>query len=102
MKFSKAAMKTRHLKVAHLHQMGDNHLQKAPEPAPARKYSTAWYDPNATTNNGIAIPQQLRDQIEAAMKRTDTPQIAETKKAPIPEPLDTPPQKATFHAWGFF
>lgn len=96
MKFSKAAMRVRHIQVAHLTALGDKHLRETPPAAPARRYSTEWYDP-APTNAGIEIPQQLRDQIEASMK----PPASETTKAPEPEPLEAV-AKPTFHGWGFF
>jgi hypothetical protein len=97
MKFSKAAMRARHLQVAHLTALGDNHPREVSPAAPARRYSTAWYGP-APTTNGIAIPQQLRDQIEAVNKAS----YADIEKAPVTEPLGVANERPTFHGWGFF
>ena len=93
MKFSKAAIRSRQIKVAHLTAIGETHLRDEPPAAPARRYSTEWR--GTPIRNGIDIPPVLRDQIEAA-----APRAPEIKKAPKPEPLDD--VTSTFHGWGFF
>ncbi|MCV9964862.1 hypothetical protein OIU34_23500 [Pararhizobium sp. BT-229] len=71
MKFSKAAMRTRHVQLGHMTMM-----QPAPntaderQSAPARTYSTERYAPTKS-HNGIAIPQQFRDRIEASMSKVE-------------------------------
>lgn len=71
MKFSKAAMRTRHVQLAHMTMM-----QPAPtiaddwQSAPPRTYSTERYAPTKSSN-GITVPQQLRDRIEATIKTGD-------------------------------
>jgi hypothetical protein len=97
MKFSKAALKVRHIQVAHLTELGDKHLRDEPPAAPARRYSTEWYDP-APKTNGIAIPQQLRDRIEASMKAASP----ELENAPAPQLTETDEDKPMFLGWGFF
>jgi hypothetical protein len=94
MKFSKAAIKSRQIKVAHLTALGEERLRDEPPAAPARRYSTEWR--GTPISNGIDIPKIVRDQIEAAASST----APETTKAPKPEPLEA--AAATFHGWGFF
>ncbi|MCS4089243.1 hypothetical protein [Rhizobium sp. BK176] len=94
MKYSKAAMTAHHVQFGQMAMMQPS--QHAGERAaerpsgPARTYSTERYAPRAI-NNGVPIPQQLRDRIEASMKKPD----------PAPEPVSvgTP---TTFLGWGFF
>ncbi len=93
MKFSKAAIRSRQIKVAHLTAIGEKHLRDEPPAAPARRYSTEWH--GTPIRNGIDIPRTLRDQIEAA-----APPAPEIKKAPKPEPSEA--VTSTFQGWGFF
>lgn len=93
MKFSKAAIRSRQIKVAHLTAIGERHLRDEPPAAPARRYSTEWH--GTPIRNSIDIPRELRDQIEAT-----APPTPEIKKAPKLEPLDA--VTSTFHGWGFF
>jgi len=93
MKFSKSAMRARHVQVAHMTVLSDRHIRDEPPATPARRYSTEWYD-SAPTNNGIAIPQQLRDRIDAAMARP-------TSEADVSAEVETVSQPA-FLGWGFF
>lgn len=71
MKFSKAAMRTRHVKLAHMTMMeAAPNIADDRQSAPARTYSTERYAPTKS-NNGISIPRQLRDRIEASMKKAE-------------------------------
>jgi len=68
MKLSKAAIRTRHVQTAHLTIMpAVTYVEEATSSSSApRTYST---DRHTRTNNGISIPQQLRDRIEASMPK---------------------------------
>jgi hypothetical protein len=68
MKFSKAAMKSRHVKLAHMAVMPPTEtIADERTTGPARTYSTERYAP-IKSNNGIPIPQELRDNIEASIE----------------------------------
>jgi hypothetical protein len=87
MKFSKSAIRARQLSVAHMTEMQPVAVREDDRPT-HRPYSTERY--SSSTNNGIVVPQQLRDQIEAAM--------AEQRRSMEPEE----PAKPAFSQWGFF
>jgi hypothetical protein len=88
MKLTKAAIKNRQVLVAHMTMTPEYHIKESQKSAEqARIYSTERYG-GKPINNGIPIPQILRDQIEATMKQ------------PEPEPE---PERPTFvGGWGFF
>lgn len=92
MKYSKAAMTAHHVQFGQMAMMQPTPIEpdrSANRPAgPARTYSTERYAPTKS-NNGVPIPQQLRDRIESSINRPD----------PMPEQVDGPP---TFLGWGFF
>jgi hypothetical protein len=87
MRHSKAAMRVRHLQLAHMTVVNvaprevDEEAQTKP-----RTYSTERYVKAAAQTNGIPIPQHLREQIEKAATKTQTPQE----------------QPNCFNRWGFF
>lgn len=93
MKYSKAALKTRHVQLGHLTMMqptaySDENAAPAERP---RVYSTDRHTPS---NNGIVIPHQLRVRIEVSMP------------TPKSETGSTPTIKPTTHVfmrnpWGF-
>ena len=63
MRFSKAAMKTRHIHFGHMTAMEstpDPRIEK--DSPPSRTYSTERF---STMNNGVPIPKQLKERIEA-------------------------------------
>jgi hypothetical protein len=71
MKLSKAAMRTRHVKLAHLTMTPVANVDETPKQSERpRIYSTERYSGSAS-NNGIPIPQKLRDQIEATMLKPE-------------------------------
>lgn len=85
MKFSKSAMRTRHVRVAHLTQMqlASPSMDERP-PGRPRTFST---DRAGSVTNGVIVPEQLRQRIEGAFARTE------------PESDETQP--AFFTGWGF-
>lgn len=86
MKFSKSAMRTRHVRVAHLTQL---ELASPPmddrPPGRPRTFST---DRAGVVTNGVVVPEQLRQRIDGAFAKAE------------PEPMDKP--KTSFTGWGFF
>lgn len=90
MKYSKSAMRAHHVQLGHMSMMqptryGDP-VDEAPAPRP-RIYSTERYAPPST--NGISVPRQLRDRIEAAMV------------APSNENVETTSPSLLSSRWGF-
>lgn len=70
MKFSKSALRTRHVRLAHrtMIPLAEVATDEDREPSPSRTYSTERF---AKANNGIVIPQQLRERIEASVVKAD-------------------------------
>ncbi len=93
MKLSKAAIRTRHVQTAHRTIMpAVTYVEEVTSSSSApRTYST---DRHTRTNNGISIPQQLRDRIEASMPR---PSVEESKTVPM---SDMSPSFLSAN-WGF-
>jgi hypothetical protein len=62
-------MRTRHVQIAHMTVLPPRQEADADSPsAPPRTYSTERY---VKVNNGIAIPQQLRDRMDAMRIKTE-------------------------------
>lgn len=91
MKFSKSAMRAHHLHFAHMTMMQPTSaaVEEPPEAKP-RMYSTEKYQ-ITKTNNGIQVPQHVRDRIEATMA---TPE-------PQQDPGTTEGDQRSFGGWGF-
>jgi len=65
MKLTKAAMRTRHVRFGQMTVMDTPPpVQTHDREAKPRMYATDRY---SRTNNGVPVPQQLRERIEAAM-----------------------------------
>lgn len=71
MKYSKSAMRKNHVELGHMTMMKPTAFAE-PEvaTAPARVYSTERYSP-VPTNNGLTLPQALRDRIERSFERPE-------------------------------
>ncbi len=85
MKFSKSAMRTRHVRVGHLTQM-----QPATPPIdehPIGKPRTFSTDRTGSLANGVIVPEQIRQRIEGGFAKAE------------PEPAEKP---QSFTGWGFF
>lgn len=93
MKYSKAALKARHVQLGHMTMMQPTAYaeEKSEYHVRPRVYST---DRQQSTNNGIVIPHQLRDRIEASMP----PVTPETKQA---RGVSTTNQVFMTNPWGF-
>lgn len=86
MKFSKSAMRARHVLVGHLTQMqpASPTIEERP-PGRPRTFST---DRTGSVTNGVIVPEQLRQRIEGTLAKAET------------EPAENQPP--SFTGWGFF
>lgn len=91
MKFSRSALKTRHVQLAHMTMMKPTQFSEDTVPsAPPRIYSTEDYA-SKRTNNGVNVPQELRNRIEASsLRKHEEHREDEHGDPPV------------FSRWGFF
>lgn len=69
MKFTKAALRNRHVQLGHLTVMQPTQLTEVGQPpGKPRTYSTERF---TRENNGISIPHQLRERIEASVPKRE-------------------------------
>ncbi len=86
MKFSKSAMRARHVRVAHLTQMevAAPSIDERP-PSRPRMFST---DRTGSVTNGVVVPEELRQRIEDVFAQVESESEED--------------QRPSFTGWGFF